>query len=216
MRRIQADDVRAFEELFDRYSARAFGLVRAMCASRGDAEEVLQDGFLAIWASRGSFDPARGSARVWLFAVIRHRALDQLRRNRHSDWVLALDEHLDRLSAPGSIVELAERHDEADLLRGLLRALPPAQLEVITLAYFGGLSHTEIAARLQVPAGTVKGRMRLGLQKVRGEINPSVAPDPRAPRPDATGVSALARANPAPAHTRVVRHDEQAGTGVSP
>lgn len=188
MARIQADDLGAFEELFDRYSAQAFGLARAMCrGSSGGAEEALQDGFLAIWLSRSSFDPARGSVRAWLFAVIRHRALDQLRRSRRGDRSRASDELLDYLPAPGSIVEQAERHDEADQLRGLLRALPPPQLEVIALAYFGGLSHTEIAAHLQLPAGTVKGRMRLGLHKVRAGIDPSLAPNLSASQPDVTG-----------------------------
>lgn len=191
MRRIQADDLRAFEALFDRHSARAFGLARLMCSNDSDAEEVLQDGFLAVWSSRGSFDPARGSARAWLFTVIRHRAFDQMRRGRREGQLRASDELLGRLFAPGSVVEEAERHDEADQVRGLLRALPPAQLEVIMLAYFGGLTHTEIAARLQLPTGTVKGRMRLGLRKVRAGIDPSLAPNLSVPQPNGTELSGL-------------------------
>jgi RNA polymerase sigma-70 factor (ECF subfamily) len=174
MRRIQADDRSAFAALFDRYSAQALGLARVMCVTGGDAEEVLQDGFLAIWASRGSYDPARGSARTWLLTVIHHRGIDHVRRHRRRDRRRASEEHLDRLCAPDFIAERAEQFNEADQLRAVLRALGPAQLEVITLAYFGGLTHTEIAARLKLPVGTVKGRMRLGLQKVRAGISPSV------------------------------------------
>lgn len=190
MRRVQADDGRAFEELFDRYSAQAFGLTRAMCGgSYGGGEEALQEGFLAIWSSRGFFDPARGSVRAWLFTVIRHRTVDHLRRNRSTRTLRASDEQLDRLWAPGSTAERAERRDEGRQLRGLLQALPRAQREVITLAYFGGLTHTEIAARLQIPAGTVKGRLRLGLHKVRTGISPSLAPDRHDPQPDTTKLS---------------------------
>jgi RNA polymerase sigma-70 factor (ECF subfamily) len=175
MQHVQAGDIGAFEVLYDRFSANAFGLARAICGGSGRAEEAVQDGFLAVWRSRASFDPTRGSARAWLLTVIRYRSLDVMRRTRRDDGRRACDEQLDSIQAPGSISDAAEQHDEAGRVRSSLLELPAAQQEVITLAYFGGLTHTEIAGRLQLPAGTVKGRMRLGLHKLRAELNPSSA-----------------------------------------
>ncbi len=173
MQRIQADDIRAFEELYDRYSAQAFGVARGICGSSHRAQEAVQDGFLAVWRSRSSFDPARGSARPWLFTVIRHRSFDLMRRIHRDDGPREYDDMLGYLLAPDSVKEDAEQHDEADRVRSSLLELPVAQREVIVLAYFGGLTHTEIAARLQLPAGTVKGRMRIGLQKIRADQSSS-------------------------------------------
>lgn len=174
MQRIQADDIRAFEELYDRYSTKAFGVARGICGSSDRAEEAVQEGFLAVWRSRSSFDPARGSARPWLFTVIRHRSFDLIRRTHRDDGLREYDDDmLGYLLAPDSVEEDAEQHDEADRVHSSLLELPVAQREVIVLAYFGGLTHTQIAARLQLPAGTVKGRMRLGLQKIRADQSSS-------------------------------------------
>ena len=169
MQRIQADDIRAFEELYDRYSALAFGFARRICDSSHHAEEAVQDGFLALWQSRSTFDPTRGSARTWLITVIRHRSFDLLRRTwrdldrRESDHMLGF------LPAADAVEQDTEQRDQARQLRCSLLQLPVAQREVIVLAYFGGLTHTEIASRLRLPAGTVKGRMRLGLRKLAAE-----------------------------------------------
>lgn len=172
MQHVQAGDVRAFEVLYDRFSANAFGLARAICGGSGRAEEAIQDGFLSAWRSRASFDPTRGSARAWLLTLIRYRSFDVMRRVRRDDGLRAFDRQLDYIQAPGSISDDAEQHYEAGRVRSSLLGLPAAQREVIALAYFGGLTHTEIAARLQLPAGTVKGRMRLGLRKVRTDLDP--------------------------------------------
>lgn len=176
MRRVQADDVRAFEELYDRYSARAFGLARLICGNSQRAEDALQDGYLAVWRSRASFDPDRGSPRAWLLTTVRHRSINLMRRGRSYDGVRESNGELEYFPAAGSVAEDVETHDDASQVRGLLLGLPAAQREAIALAYFGGLTHTEIATRLQLPAGTVKGRIRLGLQKVRADINPSSSP----------------------------------------
>lgn len=185
MRRIQAGDIRAFEALYDRHSASALGLARCICGTTHRAEEALQEGFLAVWRSRNTYDPARGNARAWLLTVIRHRSIDAMRRGGHDDGLRESEAALDYLPAPGSIADDMERHDEADQLRACLGELPALQREVIALAYFGGLTHTEIAARLRLPSGTVKGRLRLGLQKIRTEIDrsrpPAAAPPAAAP-----------------------------------
>ncbi len=169
MRRVQAEDIPAFEELYDRHSATAFGLARLICGNSQRAEDALQDGFLAAWRGSGTYDPARGSAQTWLLTAVRHRSVDIMRRVRRNDSMHELVDQLEYLPASGSVAEDADRHDEADRLRASLQRLPVRQRQVIVLAYFGGLTHAEIAAWLQLPVGTVKGRMRLALQKVRGD-----------------------------------------------
>jgi RNA polymerase sigma-70 factor (ECF subfamily) len=178
MRRIQTDDARAFSELYDRYCTIAFGAARVLCNSAHQAEDAVQDGFLAVWCNRASFDPDRGSFKGWLLTIIRHRSIDCARREIRHHTLRDFGTDLDYLAATGSPTTDAETHDEADRLRATLHQLPVAQREVIALAYYGGLSHTEIAAWLEIPAGTVKGRMRLGLNKLRADIDPASHPTP--------------------------------------
>ena len=171
MRRIQSGDTRAFEDLYDRHSARAFGLALFICRDHQRAEDAVQDGFLAIWRRRATYNPARGGARPWLLTVLRHCSIDVLRRAGTHDRLRASDIELEFLAAPGCVVDGAAMKDDAERVRASLRALPALQRQAIALAYFGGLTHTEIAARLQLPAGTVKGRIRLGMDKVRAHID---------------------------------------------
>jgi len=171
MQRVQADDPNAFEQLYDRYSSRAFGLASMTCSSSERAEEAVQDAFLSVWRSRARYDHAQGSVKNWIFALIRNRSIDIHRRNRRGDGLRVSDAHLGRLATLGSVEDDAIRRDDGHRLRGMLHGLPATQREVITLAYFGGLTHTEIAERLDIPLGTVKGRMRLGLEKARAGID---------------------------------------------
>ena len=161
MQRVQADDIAAFEQLYERYSGRTFGLARMVCGSGEHAEEAVQDGFLALWRSRALYDKRRGTPQAWIFALVRNRSIDIRRRNRGH----ARGAHLeDLVTAIGSSVEDdAVRHEDAACVRGLVHQLPASQRDVIVLAYFGGLTHVEIAERLAAPLGTVKSRMRLGL-----------------------------------------------------
>jgi RNA polymerase sigma-70 factor, ECF subfamily len=131
----------------------------------------VQDGFLALWRSRNSFDPTRGSARTWLITVIRHRSFDLMRRTWRDDDRRESDHALGSLPAPDAVQQDTEQREQARQVRGSLLQLPVAQREVIVLAYFGGPTHSEIASRLQLPAGTVKGRMRLGLRRLTAELN---------------------------------------------
>jgi RNA polymerase sigma factor (sigma-70 family) len=135
MRRIQADDVRAFEALYDRYSARAFGLARVICGGSRRAEEAVQDGFLSLWRSRASYDPARGNPGAWLLTVIRYRSIDVMRRGGQDDRLRESDGQLDYLPALGSVAKDAEAHDEATRLRASLHALPAARLLRWTHSY---------------------------------------------------------------------------------
>jgi RNA polymerase sigma-70 factor, ECF subfamily len=182
MRDVQADDVRAFEEIYRRYSSRGLGLARVICRGSNRAEEATQDAFVSVWRHRASYDQDRGTVRAWLLMVIRNRSIDLMRQQGFADSKRCAGSELDYLPAPGSVVEEVEREYEAAQLRGSLQKLPISQREVIALAYFGGLSHAEIATRLELPVGTVKGRMRLALIKVRSDVIPSTAPEQAADR----------------------------------
>jgi len=170
MRRVKADDADAFEELYDRYSSRAFGLAVVICNSNERAEEAVQDAFVSVWRSRARYDQGRGSIQSWIFALVRNRSIDIYRHNRRGDGLRASEAHLDRIAMVGSVEDDAVKRDEDERLRGTLHQMPALQREVIALAYFGGLSHSEVAQRLDVPLGTVKGRMRLGLEKARADL----------------------------------------------
>jgi RNA polymerase sigma-70 factor, ECF subfamily len=158
----------AFEVLFDRHADAAFSLAYRMCGRRAMAEDVVQEAFLSIWRSGVRYDPARGSVRAWLLRVVHNRTIDAFRRSRVRD---GRDVHDDmaaeRLAAPEMTDVEVERRDDVRHVRDALQGLPDDQRQVIELAYFGGFSHSQIAELLGLPAGTVKGRMRLGLSKLR-------------------------------------------------
>jgi RNA polymerase sigma-70 factor (ECF subfamily) len=168
---VQAGEARAFEVLYERHSTAAFSLAYRMCGSRGLAEDVTQEAFLAVWRSGARYDRARGSVRTWLLGIVHNRGIDALRRGAVHERRRASDEGLaERVpSAERTEVEAARR-DEANALRRLIDELPDEQGRVIELAYFGGFTHREIADMLGTPIGTVKGRMRLGLEKMRAGL----------------------------------------------
>jgi len=171
MRRVQGNDTQAFEDLYDQYSARAFGFASKLCGTPERAEEAVQDAFLCLWRTRGRYDPALGCVQTWLLALVRNRSIDIYRRNHRHDQARAGEIHLDLVPAAGDCVEDGVvARDDAREIRAALAQLPAVQLEVIVLAYFGGLTHTEIAARLALPLGTVKGRMRAALGSAREGI----------------------------------------------
>ncbi len=171
MRLVQIDDRDAFDELYARYHARISGRARVLCDTSEGAEEAAQDAFVDLWRSRAAFDCGRGSIQTWLFALVHNRSMDVHRRNRRIVALRESQDALDLVAAPGSVEDDAARLDRAGRLRATLRGLPALQREVVVLAFFGGLTHLEIAARLELPLGTVKGRMRLGMRKARAEID---------------------------------------------
>ena len=167
--RIARGDQSAFSQFYDTHAGLAFGLIRRIVRDREAAEEVLQEVFWQIWREADTFDPARGGAEAWLVMRAKTRAIDKLRslRRKGQTFVAPVDEG----SAPGAdpraddpAVVAADRA----LLEGALARLPEAQRRVIELSFFGGLTQTEIAARLGEPIGTVKTRARLGLERLRG------------------------------------------------
>ena len=158
----------AFEVVFDRHANAAFSLAYRMCGSSARAEDVVQEAFLSLWRTGVRYDPTRGSVRAWLLSGVHNRAIDALRREAASGSRDVFDERLvERLRSPYETAAEAERRDDARRVQSALGELPSDQRRVIELAYFGGFSHGQIAQMLDLPAGTVKGRMRLGLTKLR-------------------------------------------------
>jgi len=165
---VHAGEARAFEVLFDRHGDAAFSLAYRMCGRRAMAEDVVQEAFLSLWRTGARYDPARGSVRSWLLRVVHNRTIDTFRRSTVRDGRDVHDEAAaERLAAAELTDQVVQRREDVRQVRGALEELPADQRKVIELAYFGGLSHSQIAEVLELPAGTVKGRMRLGLSKLR-------------------------------------------------
>jgi RNA polymerase sigma-70 factor (ECF subfamily) len=171
MQLVRRGDARAFEVIYERHSAAAFSLAYRMMGTRVGAEDVTQDAFLSLWRSGARYDRARGSVRTWVLGIVHHRAIDALRRATVHDRRRAGDEGIEeRFEARERTDVEAARREEAGAVRGALSSLPADQSQVIELAYFGGFTHTEIAEMLDAPVGTVKGRMRLGLKKMKAQL----------------------------------------------
>jgi RNA polymerase sigma-70 factor (ECF subfamily) len=170
MARMTAGSVEAFAELYDRYCDRAYRVAQAVCRDDGRAEDAVQEAFLTVWRSSGSYRPERGSVGAWLLTMVRYRAIDLVRRNCSHERRRASEEQLPTLPGPADPSEEVISRDDSVRLRTSLQKLPDAQQEVIILAFFGQLSHVEIATQLGLPPGTVKGRMRLGLQKLSADV----------------------------------------------
>jgi len=171
MQLVRRGDARAFEVIYERHSPAAFSLAYRMMGTRSGAEDVTQEAFLSMWRSGARFDRARGSVRTWVLGIVHHRAIDALRRATVHDRRRAGDEGIEeRFEARERTDVEAARREEAGTVRHALDSLPSDQCQVIELAYFGGFTHTEIADMLDAPVGTVKGRMRLGLKKMRAQL----------------------------------------------
>jgi len=175
MARVSAGSAEAFGQLYDRFCNRAYGVAYSVCRDDGRAQDAVQDAFLSLWTSRTSYRPQRGTVAGWLLTVVRYRAIDLARRNGTHAAHWANDDRLDERPAPDDVSATVLERDTADRLRASLTELPDEQQEVIALAYYGQLSHTEIATQLRLPSGTVKGRMRLGLQKLRASVDQAAA-----------------------------------------
>jgi RNA polymerase sigma-70 factor, ECF subfamily len=165
---VRDGEVRAFEVIFDRHASAAFSLACRMCGRAAMAEDIVQEAFVSLWRSSAAYDPARGSVRAWVLGVVRNRTIDAFRREAVRA-TSALDQQgvAERIPARELTDREVERRDDARQVRDALKGLPADQRQVIELAYFGGFSHSQIAEMLKLPAGTVKGRMRLGLSKLR-------------------------------------------------
>jgi RNA polymerase sigma-70 factor, ECF subfamily len=169
-------DPRAFELIYDRHGGAAFSLAYRMVGNRVAAEDITQEAFLSIWRSRLRYDQARGSVRTWVLGIVHNRAIDALRRGGlHDRRRESLDGVEERYEAAVRTDVEAARREEARSVRSALETLPDEQRRTIELAYFGGFSHSQIAELLDEPIGTVKGRMRLGLDKLRRQLGKGYA-----------------------------------------
>jgi RNA polymerase sigma-70 factor (ECF subfamily) len=176
MQLVQAGDPRAFELLYDRHGGAAFSLAYRMVGNRTSAEDITQEAFLSIWRSRLRYDQARGSVRTWVLGIVHNRAIDGLRRSVvHDRQRETIEDMEERFEARDRTDVEAARREEARSVRSALDTLPEEQRRTIELAYFGGFSHSQIAELLNEPIGTVKGRMRLGLDKMRRQLGEGVA-----------------------------------------
>jgi RNA polymerase sigma-70 factor (ECF subfamily) len=179
--RLSSGEERALAELYDRHSAVAYGLARAIVRDATDAEEVVADCFAQMWRTAASFDSSRGSVAAWVTTIVRTRALDliraQRRRARVLDEAAVITEEEGGsgagMPAPSDTPDRdVERAEARELVRRSLAELPQPQRRVLELAYFGGMSQSEIAEFLKEPLGTVKTRMRAGLEKLRTALRP--------------------------------------------
>jgi RNA polymerase sigma-70 factor, ECF subfamily len=174
---IGAKDATAFEVFYDRHGGVAYSLAYRVVGERGAAEDVVQEAFISIWRSGARYDPTRGSVRSWMLGIVRNRAIDVLRRKAGRAPKLDFDDESALAQRPAEELTDTEalKRETAREVRGVLGELPGDQSQVIELAYFGGFSHSEIARMLGLPLGTVKGRMRLGLEKIRGQLAEGLA-----------------------------------------
>jgi RNA polymerase sigma-70 factor, ECF subfamily len=165
---VRDGDARAFEVIFDRHGGPAFSLAYRMCGRRAMAEDVVQEAFVSLWRSGARYDRARGSVRSWVLSAVHNRAIDAFRHESSKTGLDVRDDTAaERAESDERTDQEVERRDDARQVRTALNELPGEQRQVIELAYFGGFTHTQIAEMLGLPAGTVKGRMRLGLSKLR-------------------------------------------------
>jgi RNA polymerase sigma-70 factor (ECF subfamily) len=165
---VRDGDARAFEVIFDRHGGPAFSLAYRMCGRRAMAEDVVQEAFVSLWRSGARYDRARGSVRSWVLSAVHNRAIDAFRHESSKTGLDVRDDTAaERAESDERTDQEVERRDDARQVRTALKELPGEQRQVIELAYFGGFTHTEIAEMLGLPPGTVKGRMRLGLSKLR-------------------------------------------------
>jgi RNA polymerase sigma-70 factor (ECF subfamily) len=171
--RLRERDSGAFTMLYDRYSRMAFGLAYRMLNDPSAAEDVVQEAFLAVWRQADTFRGERSAVRTWVLSIVHHRAIDRLRRGAAAREVSAdvPDREADRADDSVDVEHEVGALIEARQVRSALDMLPAEQRRAIEMAYFAGLSHSEIAGELRVPLGTVKGRLRIGLQKMRALLD---------------------------------------------
>jgi RNA polymerase sigma-70 factor, ECF subfamily len=168
MTRVIRQDQQALAELYDRFGGLVFSLARHVLQDAGMAEEITQDIFLKVWQQALTWDESRGKFVSWLMTMTRYTAIDRLRKEQRRP--IRTSSSIDDLY---DVIADTEQADESlrldgETLRVLMTRLPSEQTDLIQLAFFGGLSHSEIANRTGLPLGTVKTRLRLGMQKLKG------------------------------------------------
>lgn len=169
---VAAGNERAFGVLYDRHSTVAYSLALRLLGNRGAAEDLVQEAFLAIWRGAGAFSPDRGGVRTWVLSIVHHRGVDRLRsqaaatrRDEAMRMEAIVNEDHSDLTSDEALTRV-----QATAVQRALDELPPDQVQVLRLAYFGGFTHHEIADILGLPLGTVKSRLRLALTRLRQNL----------------------------------------------
>ena len=174
LERVARGDASSFEDLYDRYSPMLYAVLLRILGKPEDAQEVLQETFVKVWTNASLFDKARGSEAAWLISIARSRGIDRLRSRRvrfDRENEAGREITQNGPTAPGPTgLESAVQSETRNAVRSALAELPQAQRVALELAYFEGLSQSEIAARLGEPLGTVKTRMQLGMKKLRDRL----------------------------------------------
>ncbi|HEX8186313.1 MAG TPA: sigma-70 family RNA polymerase sigma factor [Blastocatellia bacterium] len=175
IKKVADGDQSAVATLYDSTSRLVFGLILRIVADRATAEEVLLDVYTQVWRQASSYDRARGAPLAWIMTIARSRAIDRLRSGKHDQQGKESLDTIGEVSSDTVNPEEATVNSERQrMVRSALDSLSPEQREVIELAYFSGLSHSEIALRLGHPLGTVKTRTRLGMMKLRDLLKPAI------------------------------------------
>ena len=170
LRRVASADLRAFESLYDSYGSVAYGVALRITVDEAAAQDAVQEAFISVWRHAAGFDPARGSVKTWILAIVHHRAIDEVRRRRDLQGLPDIEDDLPAtLTTQDVWGEVAERLD-ATTVREAFAGLPEPQREALRLAYYEGLTQEEIASRTGTPLGTVKSRTRLGLLSLRRRL----------------------------------------------
>mgnify|MGYP001074390474 CR=1 FL=1 len=172
---VAAQDRAAFVALFQRYAGRVKGFMLSSGASVTDAEEVVQEVMVSIWRRAGTFDPERAAVSTWIFTIARNRRIDMIRRMKRPE-----PDPQDPLFQPDPEpdgADLLSATERAELVRAGLVGLAPEQRQVLLASFYDGLSHGEIAARLDLPLGTVKSRIRLAFRNLRDVLGDGLVED---------------------------------------
>lgn len=171
--RVTQGDLRAFEAIYDRYAAAAFGLAVRICGDRALAEDVVQEAFLSIWRRPGSYSPARGTVAAYILGILHHKAVDAVRHEqavRRRVRIVAERGQEPPADEPVEETWLSVRRDK---VRGAVNRLSQAQREAMELAYYEGLTYSEVAEKLGIPLGTAKTRLRDGIIRLRTLLSDS-------------------------------------------
>ena len=166
LQELEQKNLAALEEFYDRHHRLALAVAFRVLGDKEAAEDVIQEAFLAVWRQADSYSADRGPARSWFLSIVRHRAIDVTRGRSYARQRLSLDEINFEPRSPDVWTQVGANL-ERDRIKEAVATLPEEQREAVTLAFFGGLTHPEIAQRVGVPLGTVKGRIRLAMNKLR-------------------------------------------------
>jgi RNA polymerase sigma-70 factor (ECF subfamily) len=167
IQQVANQDREAFGQLYDRFSTLVFTLAMRMLKARSDAEDLVQEVFVQVWRQAQSYSAERGSPEAWIVNIARSRAIDKIRSIRRRERSLVLTDDPSRAESSDNVESSAAESETRLAMNSALANLPEAQRKVLELAYFAGLTQTEIATRLAEPLGTVKTRMRSGIQRLR-------------------------------------------------